>query len=291
MQRSNICRHGHVTTVFKLNHITRWQFSRVAMSLVGCYLLAAAASKLLSNGSGYTKEFPPALQFLALQFEIILGVWLILNWWKVTAWLSSFIFLLTLLSIDLYAANQGQSDCGCFGDIKLHPGITASLNLMALLTLIIFQPGTIWSEARCSVAATVTLAIVASGLALFAGTPTADRLLMSWRHGGNVILSSSVIDAGIEPVRTVKLIPLRVRNVGFREVRILGGSADCSCTTTRKLPVTIRADSEVQIELQIEFRGAPGRFSHAFELMVVDDMKQVKLHGVIVGEVAEATSP
>jgi hypothetical protein len=94
-----------------------------------------------------------------------------------------------------------------------------------------------------------------------------------------------VIDAGEEPIGTVKRLPVVVRNDSPRDVRLIGGTAGCSCTTTQSLPVTVPADGETTVEIELKFRGTPGDFQHTFEFFT-DAKAQPKLHGVIVGRVA-----
>ena len=100
------------------------------------------------GGLAYT----PALQFLAVQIELFLGAWLILGRLRVSAWLSACVLLTAHLALSLIAALRGQSDCGCFGDWKVHPGITAALNLVALGLMVVFRPAVKWSENRGTVA-------------------------------------------------------------------------------------------------------------------------------------------
>jgi Protein of unknown function (DUF1573) len=222
---------------------------------------------------------------LAVQIEIVLGAWLILGRWRVGAWMSASLMLTTLAVISVTSALRGQSDCGCFGQLTVHPGITAAVNLVALALLIVFRPAVKCAENRATTAAVVVLAAVAGGLAWIASGPIGDKLLAKWQ-GRTIALQSSVIDAGEETVGTVKRLPVTVTNNSSRDVRLLGGSVSCSCTTTQNLPVTVPADGEVVVEIELKFRGTPGQFDHRFEFFT-DDKAQPKLHGVIVGRVAD----
>ena len=198
--------------------------------------------------------------------------------------MSACLMLTALAALSVTSALRGQSDCGCFGQLKVHPGITAAINLVALGLLVVFRPAVRWAENRGTVAAVVVLAVVAGGLAWVASGPVGEKLLAKWQ-GRTVALRSSVADAGEEPAGTVRRLPVTVTNSSSRDVRILGGTSSCSCTTTRDLPTTVPADGEVTVELELTFRGTPGDFAYNFELLT-DDKTQPKLHGVITGRVA-----
>jgi hypothetical protein len=228
------------------------------------------------------------VQFLAVQIEIVLGAWLILGRWRVAAWMSAGLLLTTLAALSLTSALRGQSDCGCFGNLKVHPGLTATVNLVALGLLVVFRPAVKWAENRGAFVAVGLLAAVAGGLAWTANGPLGDKLLAKIQ-GRTVALRSSVIEAGEETADTVKRFPVTVTNSSSRDVRLIGGKSGCTCTTTQSLPVTVPADGEVVVEVELKFRGTPGQFEYPFEFFT-DDKTQPKLHGVIVGRVA-ATPP
>ncbi len=226
------------------------------------------------------------MQLLAVQIEIVVGAWLILGRLPVSAWLSALLLLVTLATVSATSAIRGQNDCGCFGAVKVHPGITTAINLVAVTLLVVFRPRVKWSETRGSVFVSLGLAVVALGLVFVATGPLGDRLLARW-NGRTLTLQSSVIDAGEEPSGKVKRLAVVVTNKSDHDIRLIGGSVSCSCTTTVNLPITIPAESEVEVELELKFRGTPGQFDHNFELLT-DDKTQPKLRGVIIGRVADA---
>ncbi|AMV27856.1 hypothetical protein VT84_25865 [Gemmata sp. SH-PL17] len=262
--------------------------SRCAVCLVGLYFLAAAALKLFSDGSVSAGEmvYTPALRFLAVQAEIVLGTWLILGRWRLAAFMSACLLLAMFALLSLFSFLRGQSNCGCFGDLKVHPGITATVNLVALGLLALSRPQMRWKENRGAVVAVGTLAALTGGLAWVANGPVGNTLLARWQ-GQTVALQSSVVEAGEATEGTRRQFPVVVTNRSSRDVRIIGGNADCTCTTTRNLPVTVPASGEVTVEIDLKFRGTPGRFEHRFELFT-DDKTHPKLRGVIVGHVADA---
>jgi hypothetical protein len=246
-----------------------------------------AAFRWICNGwdGGYT----PALQFLAVQIELILGAWLILGLWRTTAWLAACVLLTTLATLSFLSVLRGQSDCGCFGSLKVHPGWTTVLNLGMLGLLLRFRPQVKWTQNFGSIGVAAVLALAAAGLAIVANGPLGDRLLARWQ-GRTIYFASSIVQAGEEPVGTKKRLAATVTNASSQDIRLIGGSVSCSCTTTQNLPVTVPAESSLEVEIELQFRGSPGQFEHRFEFFT-SDKKQPKLVGVIVGRVADPSPP
>jgi hypothetical protein len=115
------------------------------------------------------------VQFVAVQIEVVLAAWLILGRWRVAAWMSACLMLTALAALSLTAALRGQSDCGCFGSLKVHPGITTAVNLVALGLLLLFRPTVKWAESRGTVLAVVSLAAVTGWLVWTANSPLGGR--------------------------------------------------------------------------------------------------------------------
>jgi hypothetical protein len=257
--------------------------------LVGIYFLSAAALKLFSNESEGTPpaHYTPALQFLAIQIEIVVGAWLILGRIQIAAWLSTCMLLMTLLVLSGTSALKGQSDCGCFGKLQIHPVWTIALNSFILLLLIVFRPAFKFSENIRTLFAVGLLTVFGASLGLIANGPIGDKLMARWQ-GRTIVLESSVLNAGKEIPGTSKILDLTVINKGPTSVTLIGGSASCSCTTTQDLPVVLPANQQVVITMVFKFRGTNGDFQHNFDLYT-DDPAQPNLHGVIVGRVVSDT--
>jgi hypothetical protein len=72
--------------------------------------------------------------------EVLLGLWLLTGllpraaWWLATACFCAF------LGISLFRAFSGESSCGCFGALHIHPWVTAALDGLLLFGLIAFRP-------------------------------------------------------------------------------------------------------------------------------------------------------
>jgi hypothetical protein len=140
-----------------------------------------------------------ALQFLSVQVELVLGAWLIQGRWRVAAWLLASSFLAVLATLSLLSAVRGQSDCGCFGNFKVHPGIMAGLNLAGLGLLWVARPKVRWSENRSTVAVVATLAVVVGGMARIANRPLGERLPVKFlSYSADGILPALATRAGGE---------------------------------------------------------------------------------------------
>ena len=123
--------------------ITRW--------LVGLLLILAAGLKLHAF-LNYDISLISAiltggawLDVVTIYCEIILGALLLTGY---HAWMVSCIscgFFSVLCMTSLFLAVNGQSSCGCFGVVKIHPWITFSMDLLLLGLLLLI---TRWEQTR-----------------------------------------------------------------------------------------------------------------------------------------------
>ena len=247
-----------------------------------------AAGLKIANPSAAndTAGYSPALLFLATQCELGLGIWLLFGRARITAWLFAVLFFAILTGLSLRAVLAGQSDCGCFGSIKVNPWWTASFNISALTLLATAYPKGIFRDNRPQYITAGLLAFGIGSSALLADGPMGERWLANWR-GEHLVLSPAVVEAGQNIVGTKTQLRTTVRNHSDQDVKLIGGSVSCNCTTTRNLPLTVPAHGSVEIEIDLDFKGTPGQFTHRFELLT-DHRKQPKLHGTITGTVLES---
>lgn len=112
--------------------------------LLGVLLIGAAALKAyeLATGPTIRSSFLGSRWFLTalVEFEIVLGVWLISGWaWK-KCWWAALITFSGFGLITLYQAVAGYESCGCFGKLKVSPWYTLILDMAALAGLLWSRP-------------------------------------------------------------------------------------------------------------------------------------------------------
>ncbi len=157
-------------------------FPKVAYSvttrLAGLVLTAAAVLKAFSSltysevlgtwGNRYT-------QGVAAAAELLLGLWLLVGFLPRAAWwLASSCFSI-FLGISLFHAFSGESSCGCFGTLRVHPWLTAVLDSLLLFGLVAFRPIRFLEATpvrRVGVAAAGLLALIIGGIPVLSASPT-----------------------------------------------------------------------------------------------------------------------
>jgi hypothetical protein len=242
--------------------------------------------------------YPPALVFYANQVELALGLWLLLGRAKVTAWVVAVLLFGNFAILNLLAVWNGQSDCGCFGAVKVNPWLTLGLNMVVLGLLLCFRSESakdVLSEPEAS--AKVKLLPILAGLviatllgagALVARGDTGTKLLARWK-GDVLLLRPAVLDFGEGVVGQKVTKQIVITNVTDQPIRLIGGTSGCSCTATEGLPVDVPANGQVTLDIHLTFKGTVGEFSHPFEYLT-NANKQSKLPGKLIGRVA-ADSP
>ncbi len=128
-----------------------------------------------------------------------------------------------------------------------------------------------WSATDFAVPAGMGLALLA--VAYFAGVWAYGSLgvAVARLRGEVVIADPSAVDFGGAARGEVRERQVMVWNFSPAPVRVVGGTADCACTTLADLPVTVPPGEGRPAIVRLRYVGTPGVFAHAAELMVADD--------------------
>jgi Protein of unknown function (DUF1573) len=258
---------------------------RSACLVAAVVLLAAATMNLIwpKQDLGLS-AYPPALVMLTVLVEIFIGCWLFVGWASSIAWMLSIFMFSTFSVLNVSALIAGQSDCGCFGSLKVHPGVTLLINLVVLGFLLLGHP-TLQSMKKGWLA-TFLLVIGLAGSGLLARSEF-GALLFAKIQGQELVLQTSVVDVGSGVVGEKQKRAFRVMNTSSRPINLIGGRGNCSCTAAGSLPIRIEANSSVDVEIEQTFKGTPGAFTHEFEF-ITDCAKQPKITGTVVGVILAA---
>lgn len=250
--------------------LSRWRrWARQPLLVgVGLLLLAAAALKL---GAGYTGPlgrnsvlFSPAARILSVVAEVALGVWLLGGWSVAGAWATTLLFFVAMSGVSLWLAVQGQSSCGCFGRMAVHPWATFGLDVGVVTALAWTRPDL--SELRGEFVAVVrptiqVVLVTASFLYLADHAGLADvvrhRVLGEVLRPELLFVDFGQVSAGESAERAVI-----VRNFGSEAVRLVGGTSGCSCLVT-DVPQTVHPGSSAAVKVRLKVppdaRGAVNR--------------------------------
>jgi hypothetical protein len=167
------------------HRLTGYDAVRVA---VGILLLISAGLKgyqLASEpvlGTGFLDS--RWLLTLAVEFELLFGLWLLANIWPKLSWATAVGCFSLFTCVSLYKALSGDATCGCFGQVPVNPWWTATLDLLVVFSLLRWQPkGQDWlsfthfKEIRLRTVAVLSIWLVLGLAAAFAvGNYTAATL-------------------------------------------------------------------------------------------------------------------
>jgi hypothetical protein len=240
----------------------RW----VAVPL-GAFLLLTAGLKahaLVFSPFAAASGLPRSLELAIIQFEVILGLWLLSGWRRPWAWTAAVIAFIGFAVMSGVRVLQGHSSCGCFGQVEVAPEVSFAVDLGALVALWAARPTAhlSWRGAVVLAGVLATMGAAIGGLVFWDYTP-------NWlaRLRGDVLsIHPAVVDVGPGPVGSMAEVSVQLTNHGSDPVRIEGGTTTCSCLTTRDLPIVIHHGETASIRIAVRRAGRSGVFRHGYWL-------------------------
>lgn len=254
----------------------------VVARLLGCFLLVTATLKIHGLWvDPYGQEnflALPWLQWLTIEVEVLLGLWLLSGVANRLALIASLAVFTIFAALSFTLAWQGQTDCGCFGKVKVNPWFTFGLDLVVVVVVLAV---TLWrsgsaedlSKTRLSgflmncvqVAAftAVLLGLLVTGIAIYAGDPWAAIAKL---RGETLTVTPAITELGEGVAGKQLTFQVQLRNYSDNPINVVGGTTSCACIATQDLPITIPAGGNQSINVKIKFSGSPGKFAHRFVL-------------------------
>jgi len=267
---------------------------------LGLVLLAAAGLKLYGFGVdpvARTGVFSAAaFQFVVIAFEIILGVWLISGKQQAGSWLVALMTFIAFAGISFYQGWIGQASCGCLGSkVSVNPWWMFAIDVTAIAALLVARPDLrpLW-EHRGRIARTVGigLGIYLLVLGAVAGFVhyrygSVDAALAGMRHE-RLSVNPPLIDMGQGVPGETRDATVELANRTDQPIRLIGGTADCSCTVIGDLPVTIPPGEARSITITMRLPNAAGSFNRKAELQIDDEgFKRVAFR--LTGQISKAS--
>jgi len=238
--------------------------------VLGLLLLIAAGLKLYGlNVTALPRVgwfATPQVQVLAVEWELVLGLWLLSGAFQFGAWLAAIATFLTFAGVSAYFGWIGVASCGCFGVIRTSPWTAFGVDVAVLLALFISRPRGAFSGARSAskhmtlggaarshvsvsiLAAAILLALTGIGTFLY-GSPAAALARL---RGESLSLSADYLDFGTGRPGTMVERTVDIQNWTDQPMRLYGGTSDCSCVTTADLPLTIQPRESVPVTVRMK---------------------------------------
>jgi hypothetical protein len=257
--------------------------------LAGGTLLAAAAAKVAGSDvspvarSGWLAG--SELLGMLVVYEFFVGGWLVSGLMKAGAWLAATATFVVFAAVSGRAAWIGQASCGCMGRLDTPPVYVLLLDLAMVIALLVSFPRSgdapLFTRVRSDLVLAVrwTSGVAACvGLLLLGGAAYFGSLneVMARLRGEEVSVTPAVVRLG--EIRTGEKVTARlvVTNRGSSPIRLVGGTSDCSCVTTKELPMTVGPVDSVLVEIAVRAPAGPGQFvKHAWLLTDYEGMSAV----------------
>lgn len=248
---------------------SQWRYLRVGFGLL---LIMAAILKWRAFGGSHSSalfDVAPQLEWLAIQFEVLLGLALLIGWQPRLTWSLTMLLLAAFGGANLMMIAQGRSSCGCLGVVQVPP-------LVMLFVDIVFL-GFLWG-ARASIdSASVEkqkphrligwgVASLIFGLALGALTIVRGAEIGSWLasclppsvSGQYVMSEPAVSDLGSGAVGEWRTVEVSIRNRSSEPITLIGSERNCRCRADSKLPLTLAPQEVVSISVEVKMGQTTG---------------------------------
>jgi hypothetical protein len=103
-------------------------------------LLGAAGLKLYGlNVQPFARHgvlLDPSIQIAVVEWELVLGIWLIIRRGRFAAWFAALLTFIGFASFSIRLGLAGIASCGCFGSIQASPWHAFALDLAVLVLLV-----------------------------------------------------------------------------------------------------------------------------------------------------------
>lgn len=225
------------------------------------------------------------VQSFGTQIQVLIGAWLLTGFARQAAWVAAQVLFAAMAAISFSLGVVGESSCGCFGTAEISPWLTFGLSVVVNAVLLLSRAVSAQHSSRSFILAGITPVCLGVGIGLFVSSNRMDAWLATLFRTP-VYIQSYTTDLGSVGPGMKAEAPVTVVNRSARPVRLIGGSASCSCTTTQGLPVDIPAGGKVEIQITVNVNGSPGRFAHGYQLFT-DLAGWPRISGRVTGRVAD----
>lgn len=242
--------------------------------LLGCLLIAAASFKLYGLE---TSDIPrgwlaqPRVWVATVSWEVVLGLWLLYGAYQAGAWLAACCTFLAFAGVSAFLASTGVSACGCLGVVRSSPWTALAIDLAALTLLAATRPnlgGGSWRWLPVLAPAAVSaLAVLGTLAGIGVWRYGSAHAALAHFRGESLRVSPDYVDFGSGSVGQTLDATVAVSNLTDQPVRLIGGTADCSCFVAAGLPLDIPPGKAGAVVVRLKVPAArSGKFERVASL-------------------------
>jgi hypothetical protein len=243
------------------------RFCFVALGLV---LLTAAGLKAWSLPRGISPSadwwLDPRLQLFVVEWEVVLGLWLVSGYRPVAGWLVAAVTFASFAGLSGFLGLRGVPSCGCFGASQTSPWWSFAVDVVALAVLARWRPqwagfgGRIRAELNGSLPLAAAAGVVAVvGLVTFTRLSPASDGLVARVRGDVLTVRQPVVDVGAGSPGEIREGTAELSNWSDRPVLVYGATTGCNYNIISDCPVTIPAGGSAQFRVKYKLAEAAGR--------------------------------
>lgn len=234
--------------------------STIVRTGLGLLLLATAALKLYGLSASPVPQIgwfsQPRVQLLAAEWELVLGAWLLSGIAPRASWAAAVGTFVAFAGVSGYLGWQGVASCGCLGAVPASPWWVFGIDAAAVAALAVSRPKVDEQSEPRFRAAGVWVSSVALLCAVLVGVGAATfgsvEVAVAKLRGETLTADAAFIDMGSGKPGETLTATATVANWTGRPVRILGGTADCSCITTDDFPLVIPPNSKASFRIRMK---------------------------------------
>ncbi|MBI2807076.1 MAG: DUF1573 domain-containing protein [Planctomycetes bacterium] len=197
--------------------------------------------------------------------------------------------------MSFYQGWIGQASCGCLGaKVSVNPWIMFTIDVAAFFALLLARPDLtpLWVHrvrilSVCSGVLGAYLLLLGSvaGIA-HVRYGSIDAALASLRNE-RLSLQPALVDMGEGIAGEERDASVELTNWTEHPIRLIGGTADCSCTVLGDLPITIPPGESRSITVTMRLPKTPGLFNRKAQL-TIDDEGFKRIGFRLIGRISRA---
>lgn len=237
----------------------------------------------------------PRWQMALIFVEANLAFWLLSGVNPQGAWLAGISVFTLFSAINLYLATSGVPSCGCLGRVTVHPLLILVMDIAVVGLLLCCRPlapqsstqysSILFANGRSKGWLCLGLGSLCFGiLVLLSSVDSPIASAIAALRGESATLEPECTHVGSAFAGEVRFFSVKVRNHSGSPLRIIGGTADCECDTTRDLPLIIPPGESRPIPVAVRLASKSGAFDIPFYLLT-DSEFQPRVLGRITGTV------